>query len=114
MQYHGPKGNRVEALLAQPKKKAEKCRDFLDWVCRRGCVTCGSAGEYHDNGEWLVDPSHIKTRKAGGSDIGNCVGMCRKCHVMLHNMGVNLFQRVMKKDLMRIARDYAELWERGQ
>ena len=99
-----------------PKNKAEKNREFLDWIARQPhCATCGASGVYHEStGEFLLDPSHIISRGAGGGDIGNALPSCRDCHTKLHRIGVTLFSLLVKKDLKVLAMAYAKRWKYGQ
>ena len=104
-------GNGVVAHL---KNKPEKNRGFLDWIARQPCATCLNPGIDHD-GEILVTPSHIKTRAAGGQDVGNTISQCIQCHHTLGKLGVTLFQKVYRVDLHVLAENYKNKWlqERG-
>jgi hypothetical protein len=93
-----------------PKNLRNKNREFLDWIARQPCCTCGSNGVEH-NGEYLVTPSHVRSRGAGGGDEGNVVPHCMECHHKLGKWGPLLFRQVMRIDLHRVAKEMWEKWE---
>ena len=70
----------------QPKKPRGKDRAYLDWIARlSSCATCGAPGTYHEEtGEYLLTPSHLKSRGSGGPDRKNTIPQCIKCHGMVH------------------------------
>lgn len=98
----------------EPVKRDDRSRDFLDWISRhKYCSTCGRPGVYHDKtGEYLLHPSHIKTRGSGGGDIGNVVPQCAFCHSLIHQIGVKQFQEKTGVDLNGIAERLGGAWEK--
>jgi hypothetical protein len=56
-----------------PKPARFKNEALLERIRQMPCIVCGAPGP--------SDPSHIKSRGAGGGDTEhNCVPMCRDCH----------------------------------
>lgn len=91
-----------------PRVRIQKNREFLDWIARQLCV-CGAPGVEHGH-EWLVTPSHIRSRGAGGRDVGNVVPMCMKCHHAYGKLGKTLFEKLYKLDLRQLAKGYEKQW----
>jgi hypothetical protein len=46
-----------------------------------------------NNCEGPTEPDHVRTRAAGGLDIGNTVPLCRRHHHQRHHMGIESFQQ---------------------
>lgn len=68
-------------------------REFLDWISEQPCTVCGQ-GTYHDEvGAFLCDPAHVKSRGAGGEDIGNVIPLCRYHHSKQHQIGWQRFEK---------------------
>lgn len=89
----------------KPQPKFAKDRDYLDWIARQSkCATCKNTGVEHDTGEYLLSPSHIKTRKNG--DHGNCIPQCFACHTLYGKLGVTLFNERFKCNLEQMADAY--------
>lgn len=91
-----------------PPRHKDADNQFLDWISRqRYCVTCGGIGVYHEEfGEYLLNPSHIRSRGAGGQDVGNVIPQCAKCHARWHNG--NLAQS--RHELQDMASIIGEIW----
>ena len=86
---------------------SKKDRAYLDWIARQhSCSTCGSPGVMHENGEYLLQPSHVKSRGSGGGDLNNVIPQCWKCHEKFHRMGQSLFQLIFEIDLKQKAKEY--------
>lgn len=88
-------------------RRFAKLRDeaFRKWVASRWCFIgeqCWGEG---------IDACHVKTRGAGGADLGNLVPMCRAHHTEQHTLGIRSFQRKhgvdMKAEAQRLAEFYA-------
>jgi len=95
-----------------PRVSREKNREFLNWIARQTCL-CGSPGVEHGH-EWLVTPSHIRSKRASGIDVGNVVPMCMECHHKYGKMGRTLFEKTYKINLRQLAKDYGEQWSKSQ
>lgn len=66
------------------KRKRHKDPELLASVRVRRCCVCGNPG--------YSDPSHVRSRGAGGPDTTwNVVPMCRIHHSIWHARGVNHF-----------------------
>lgn len=72
-------------MPAVPKPSRVRCSKYLDWLKGWPCIVdgCQSLG---------VDPHHISTVGAGGSDL-HALPFCRKCHAMFHSKGSETFER---------------------
>lgn len=65
------------------KTKRIQNRKFLDYIKELPCCVCGA---------WPSDPSHIRSKGAGGPDeFFNVVPKCRKCHTEYHQYGITKF-----------------------
>ena len=68
--------------MKRPKRFAAR-RDapdgFLDWVRGQSCFTCDRSGP--------SDVAHVRSRGAGGRDLGNVIPLCRECHAVQHAWG---------------------------
>lgn len=70
----------TDILQAIPKKKREKSREYLDWIKSQPEWQCIMHGFQHDPENGMhIDPHHIKSRGAGGSDF-DVIPVCRECH----------------------------------
>ncbi len=66
--------------IGQPKPSRFKDEGLLERVRERPCIICGVDGP--------SDPSHIRSRGAGGADFEfNVVPMCRDHHREWHDKG---------------------------
>lgn len=81
--------------------KHRRNKDYTDWIRTMPCVICGGWAEV----------AHVKSRGAGGNDLGNCVPLCRKHHQQQHDMGIKSFQAQWNVDLHDHAAWYADRWE---
>lgn len=94
----------------QPKRFA-KLRDpqYLEWIrglpCLRNNSACGGA----------VEAAHVKSRGAGGKDVGNVVPLCHWHHQLQHEDGIKSFAELVGglEELRRIAAEvYPEQYEK--
>lgn len=61
-------------------------------LCRTlPCCACGSPPP--------SDPDHVRTRGAGGKDLGNVVPLCRRCHSQRHDLGLEWIRETYGVDL---------------
>ena len=64
-----------------PKNKRIVDRGLLDYVKTLPCCICGERKN--------IDPSHLTSRGAGGSDtFNNVIPLCRKHHMEMHRNGM--------------------------
>ena len=66
---------------------------FPWWARRGGSVDCDGP----------IHPAHVKSRGAGGPDIGNIVPLCARHHHQQHSVGIKTFQAIYDLDLAKIA-----------
>ena len=99
-------------MASYNQKMSKRARSFRNMVSRiTHCQACGSPGTYHDStGEWLLDPAHVKSKGAGGGTERNLVGLCHKCHVLQHKIGVVGFEKKFEVSLVNIAARNWEVW----
>ena len=76
---------------------------FPWWARHDGSVDCDGP----------IHPAHVKSRGAGGPDIGNIVPLCARHHHQQHNVGIKTFQAIYTLDLAWIARRLTEAYEDG-
>jgi hypothetical protein len=57
-----------------------------------------------------ADPHHVKTRGAGGDDVGNVIPLAHHLHEECHRIGILSFQRKRNVCLYSRARKYGQRW----
>lgn len=70
-----PKINRERA----ERRRSEAFGPQAEAARARDCSACGRPGP--------SDPAHVRSRGAGGSDRGNVIPLCRRCHIQQHAKG---------------------------
>src|SRR5262245_6313406 len=92
---------RVKGKSRFPKKRDP---EYCEWVRRRWCVL------------WLrgdcsgrLEVAHVKSRGAGGGDVGNVVPLCTKHHARQHTMGRSAFEMAYRRNLATEAQYLAEV-----
>lgn len=78
--------------LRLPKPARQLDPKFVAFVREQSCAICMQTG---------VDPNHMDTRGAGGSDY-SCVPLCRVHHTEWHQLGDIEFTRRHRVNLWRI------------
>jgi hypothetical protein len=73
---------------------------FVTWIRTQECVICGAPAE----------PAHVKTRGAGGDDLGNICPLCHRDHMEQHAIGIKSFARKYGIDLAQVAAAYGEAY----
>lgn len=74
-------------IRAKGKPRFKKGRDpqYLEWIRGLPClcryVTC----------EGRIEATHVKSRGAGGADMGNVVPLCHSHHMIQHRLGIQTF-----------------------
>ena len=71
---------------------------YRAWIRTQPCIICGRDAE----------PCHVRSRGAGGTDLGNIVPMCRIHHTEQHKIGIKTFQAKWKVDMVALALQYAQ------
>ena len=71
---------------------------YRAWIRTQPCIICGRDAE----------PCHVRSRGAGGTDLGNIVPMCRIHHTEQHKIGIKTFQAKWRVDMVALALQYAQ------
>ena len=80
-----------------------RCPEFREWLRQFPCVVSDC--------ENPTECAHVKSRGAGGDDVGQSVPMCPHHHRFdLHQHGIHTFQLKYRLDLAQIAAGYGEAW----
>ena len=74
--------------------------EYTDWIRSLPCLLCGGTAEV----------AHVRSRGAGGDDIGNTVPLCHAHHRQQHQVGIKSFQLQWGVDLQAHANWYADQW----
>ena len=85
------------------------------------CVLLGKRVRIRDHPEaWethecfgAVQACHVKTRGAGGGDVGNLYPGCVRAHGSQHFIGIRSFQERWQINLTEIAAKLGEQWKGG-
>ena len=78
----------------RPRFKGGRDPRFLKWVrLTQDCLICGG----------MAEPAHIKSRGAGGKDLGNVLALCRKHHDEQHHQGIETWTARYGLDLQEAA-----------
>lgn len=85
-----------------PKRR---CPDFLAWVRTLPCLLADRGGCLG-----IIIPAHVKTRGAGGDDVGNVVPLCVKHHDEQHH-GIQSFEAKYGLDLAARAEGMGLWWK---
>lgn len=106
-----PKRVRVrKPLKARQEPKAFQHRrvpEYREWIRSYACLI-----RYADCslGVFGSECAHVKSRGAGGNDVGNCVPLCHYHHQQQHAIGIRSFQRRYGIDLYAIAADLGRIY----
>ena len=86
---------RKTPLRTKGKPRFKKGRDpkFLAWLRTLPCLL--KTWPPHD----VTEAAHVRTRSAGGPDLGNTVPLCRFHHGSQHRMWIKSFQWFYEVDL---------------
>ena len=90
--------------------KGKRNEAFREWVRGLPCALAGCVIQRGDESHC----AHVKTRGAGGGDVGNCLPLCPAHHRSQHDMGIKSFEQWQHVDLAKRAQDYAARWLREQ
>ena len=80
---------------------------FRQWVRGHRCVVPGCPQHLPS------ECAHVKSRGAGGKDLGNCVSLCGFHHAFQHIVGIRSFQAKFGLDLKVIAANLASHYPGG-
>lgn len=97
-------------LQAHPGAKAfphRRVPEYEKWIRQHACVAWLQVpqvgyGPQHDG---RIECAHVKSRGAGGDDVGNCWPACHHHHLEQHALGIQSFQKKYGLDLYAIAKD---------
>lgn len=105
---------------AEPRFTAGRNPAFLAWLRTLPCCVSGVAPgslvevpfPHGATGKVLaiIEACHIRTRGAGGPDVGNTVPMEFSQHRAQHKRGIKTFQRERGIDLQAVADELAVRW----
>lgn len=117
---------RPKARKSDPKKRRfSKLRDpeYVAWIRTLPCTNAGRA-EYYDawvaagrpadnsDDRRIIEAAHVRSRGAGGADVGNTVPLCRICHREQHRIGIKSFEAKYGVDLKALALELANRYDR--
>jgi hypothetical protein len=94
------RGGRIKAK-GKPRFKRGRDPKFLAWIREQPCPF-GPAEQTTP-----TEAAHVKSRGAGGADMGNTLPMCRIHHRLQHTVGVRSFEVLLNVDLKNLAAEYA-------
>jgi len=82
----GGKIARRTRLRAKGRSRFPKRRDraYLAWIATLACAVGGCRNH-------PCDPAHVRSRGAGGADVGNTVPLCHPHHEEQHRIGIVSF-----------------------
>jgi len=90
----------------KPKRFAvHRNAEYRHWIASLPCIL---ADRHRCHGP--VECCHVKTRGAGGDDVGNCFPGCRWVHQKQHLKGIKTFQALYSLDLTKIAKQLEAHW----
>ena len=59
-----------------------------------------------------TEAAHVKSRGAGGNDVGNVVPLCHEHHVEQHTIGIRSFEQRYNLELALVAGAIEQVWTR--
>lgn len=79
---------------------------FMAWFGEQKfpCVAAASPVQQMGKCAGVVERAHLKSRGAGGEDVGNVIPACGHHHRMLHRIGQRMFEFQIERKLKPIAR----------
>lgn len=63
---------------------------YLEYIRSFPCAACLKNGRQQAT---RTEAAHVKSRGAGGPDVGNTIPLCHECHMNQHTWGIKAFQR---------------------
>ena len=102
-------------LQARREPKAFQHRripEYQEWIRGFACIAGDRDGILRACalGSAVIECAHVKSRGAGGDDIGNCVPLCHYHHQQQHTIGIRSFQQRHGLDLYAIAADLGRIY----
>ena len=82
---------------------------MLAFVRELPCLVCERQETERRHYE-RVHPHHVRTRGAGGKDVGNVVPLCGDHHGGLHAVGRGTFEKLHGVDLVALAEGVTMKW----
>lgn len=101
----GGKLLRRTPLRAKGKSRFPKRRnaDYRRWVGTMPCIVAGCRN-------YPSDPAHVRSKGAGGDDVGNLVPLCHAHHEEQHRIGIVSFSDRYRLNLSYRAETLARLY----
>lgn len=93
-----------------PKRRSP---EYREWIRGFACLLRGMDPSHRcPLGIFGSECAHVKSRGAGGDDVGNCVPLCNFHHAQQHRLGIRSFERRhgFTKPLAWIAADLATMY----
>lgn len=85
---------------------------YREWIQGYACLLRGRDSKIRcPLGVFGSECAHVKSRGAGGDDIGNCVPLCPDHHQEQHRIGIQSFQKRHGIDLYFIAADLGRIYQ---
>lgn len=104
------KFNKKRGGHAFPKNVDEAYRE---WIRAQPCILAGRGRVLESGGTWVralghfcfaaVRACHVKSRGAGGKDMGNLYPACDAAHDEQHSIGIPAFEKCWNMNLKEIA-----------
>lgn len=89
----------------KPKRFAvRRVPEYAAWIRNGWCILGGAC-------EGFTEAAHVRSRGAGGDDVGNLVRLCKKHHAEQHTLGIRSFQRKYCIDMKLAAETLALQWK---
>ncbi len=95
----------------KPRFKQGRAKDFLKWIRTLPCAVGVSL-----LCDGPIEAAHVRSRGAGGADIGNVIPLCSEHHRAQHGSGIQSFAQFYYgslDELKRVAASYGEQYERA-
>lgn len=73
---------------------------YLKFIGSLPCAACTKAGRAQTS---RTEACHVKSRGAGGVDVGNTIPLCHECHMNQHTWGIKTFQRRSRLNMADLA-----------
>lgn len=104
----------VARRSGKPKRFASlRSPEYCAWIRSLSCVLLWRTDPGRDGCCGRTEAAHVKSRGAGGADVGNVVPLCVRHHREQHAIGIKSFERKYTLSLAEQALGYKDMWHRG-